>query len=173
MDRLNAVLSDRAYWDHIRKIEMLEKSRPFCRHTFGHMLSVARITYILMLEERGFEEWVRRNQFASHATGKEVVYTAGLLHDIGRWEEYRTGECHATSSSRYAKALMAKHGYSSQEANTVARAIETHRSCYAADTVLGTYLQRADQLSRLCFRCRSRHLCKKAHAMETEKGLLY
>ena len=46
-----------------------EKERIFCRHGMEHLLDVARIAYITNLEEGlGIE--------------KDVIYAAGLLHDV-------------------------------------------------------------------------------------------
>lgn len=57
----------------------------------------------------------------------EVLRLAVLLHDIGRAEERRTGECHAEISAREAGSLLREAGYNEQRIRIVQKAILTHR----------------------------------------------
>ncbi|GAA4719069.1 HD domain-containing protein [Brevibacillus fulvus] len=57
----------------------------------------------------------------------EVLRLAALLHDIGRAEERRTGECHAEISAREAGGLLKSEGYGEALIATVQKAILTHR----------------------------------------------
>ena len=71
MYRLNEVVHHWIYQDYYGRIKRLEKERIFCCHQMTHFLDVARIAYIKNLEENlGFE--------------KDVIYTAAVLHDIGK-----------------------------------------------------------------------------------------
>ena len=76
MHRLNVVVHHWIYQDYYGRIKRLEKERIFCRHQMTHLLDVARIAYIKNLEENlGFE--------------KDVIYTAAVLHDIGKSFQYK------------------------------------------------------------------------------------
>ena len=55
-----------------------EKDRIFCKHGIEHLLDVARIAYIENLEQ-------------NCGVSKEWIYTAALLHDIGRFLQYSKG----------------------------------------------------------------------------------
>jgi len=134
------------------------------------MLSVARITYILMLERGEFDEWVEKNLLGNHRRGKELIYLTALLHDIGRWEEYLTGESHSMISARYAREFLKLLGFSAPEIEICALAIEEHRSTCTPMTVLGTYIQEADKLSRECWKCAAKSMCKNIGKMRTRFG---
>lgn len=57
----------------------------------------------------------------------ELLRLAALLHDIGRAEERRTGECHAEISAREAAGLLKTEGYGEELIAKVQKAIITHR----------------------------------------------
>lgn len=57
----------------------------------------------------------------------QVLRLAVLLHDIGRAEERRTGECHAEISAREAFDLLHESGYEETTIQKVQRAILAHR----------------------------------------------
>lgn len=56
-----------------------------------------------------------------------VLRLAALLHDIGRAEERRTGECHAEISARECEPLLREENYDDQLIAAVKKAILTHR----------------------------------------------
>lgn len=56
-----------------------------------------------------------------------ILRLAALLHDIGRAEERRTGECHAEISARLAEALLREEGLAEDLIARVQRVILTHR----------------------------------------------
>ena len=78
VDRADQILFHPKYQYALEQIEKWEKERQFCRHGIGHFLDVARLTYIHCLE-------------AGVDVGKDVVYAAALLHDIGRYRQYEAG----------------------------------------------------------------------------------
>ena len=55
----------------------------------------------------------------------QVVRTAGLLHDIGRAEQARTGVCHAEAGARQAREILQAN--SEEFVAAVVHAIATHR----------------------------------------------
>lgn len=65
MNRIENILSDDSYKSYISDIENKEKNRKFCCHGMEHCLDVARIAYIINLEEK---------------TGidKDLIYAAAL-----------------------------------------------------------------------------------------------
>ncbi|MFQ9392946.1 MAG: HD domain-containing protein [Lachnospiraceae bacterium] len=74
-------LKDPLYRTCLSKIALFERDRIFCGHDMAHFLDVARLAYIFNLEENlGIE--------------KEEIYTAALLHDVGRFVQYEDGTPH-------------------------------------------------------------------------------
>ena len=51
MERVNRIWRHRTYQECLEKIRAHEETREFCRHTPEHFLDVARLTYMLALEE--------------------------------------------------------------------------------------------------------------------------
>lgn len=162
--RVRAILNSPTYQDHLDKNSIEEKERPFCRHHFEHLLDVARITYILILEEG--------NPFIS----REMSYAAGLLHDIGRWNEYREAIDHAQYSAELAEPILEDAGFSKAETGLIKKAIAEHRlkdepSIHRSPLSLA--LSRADSYSRLCFSCEASRDCNKIDQQPTRDSLQY
>ena len=40
--------------------------------------------------------FIKEHNLSGRLAAKEVIYAAGLLHDIGKWQEYKTGIDHAS-----------------------------------------------------------------------------
>lgn len=170
MCRINAILKNSFFKECVRLNKVREKNRRFCCHDRQHLIDVARICYILMLEEQ------TTGMLIPGLGGKkaqEVIYAAGLLHDIGRWQQYDTGEDHAVVSARLATGILKDAGFSGPEIEITTRAIYRHRSGSTGGGVLGEYLRRADDLSRPCWKCEVRDECKKIDRMPVSGGLLY
>jgi len=164
MDRINKIIFNQDYLFYLQKNEAEEESRTFCTHHFEHLLTVARLTYLLLLEE-GFPFITR-----------EMAYAAGLLHDIGRWHQYRANTDHAEYSAELAKPILDEAGFSEAESRLILKAIERHRIPYCHDphrVPLNRALKKADSLSRLCFRCNVREECKKLEAQPQKERLIY
>jgi uncharacterized protein len=150
MKRVNKILSSLDYTLYLQKNERAEEGRVFCKHSFEHSLEVARLTYIILLDNN--EVFISR----------EMAYAAGLLHDIGRWQQYETGEDHAATSARLAAPLLEAAGFSRSESDLILKAIRQHR--LKADngehrSPLSMALCQADAYSRICFRCSVRDEC--------------
>ena len=93
MRRVHAIEESFAFRGHMRRIEDAEQAREFCKHGMTHLLDVARIAWIFNLERGlGFD--------------REVVYAAALLHDLGRSEQYATGEDHDVAGARIAADIL-------------------------------------------------------------------
>ena len=164
MKRINALLNNPAYLDHIEKNHVAERDRSFCRHHFDHLLDVARITYILVLEGG--------NPFIS----REMSYAAGLLHDIGRWNEYREAGDHAQYSAEMAEPILTDAGFTDAEKGLIKKAISEHRLKVKTSehrSPLSIALSRADSFSRLCYRCEASKMCRKFDCQPTRDFLKY
>ena len=71
MDYVARLLEDKTYQGLLRELENLEAGRIYCRHGFEHLMDVARLCWITVLENK-------------IDISKEEVYLAALLHDIGK-----------------------------------------------------------------------------------------
>ncbi len=164
MEKINKILNDRRFWEYVEKNNNAEKNRRYCKHSFEHLLSVARIAYILLLEKGLGSDFSR-----------ETVYASGLLHDIGRWKEYETGEDHALLSAQLSSEILKEAGFEKSDITSIIGAIKEHRSSedIIKRTLLGDILHRADTLSRACWQCPARESCYKYDKMPAGQGLLY
>ena len=147
MERVNCILEDADFIRYIAKNKESEKERIFCHHDLNHLLDVCRISWILNLEEE-------------LSIDKEKIYAAGLLHDIGRWMEYETGQDHAVVSGELAEGILDRCGFSDDEKAYIVEAIKSHRK-KEHSTDLSRILYRADKLSRPCFNCEAIGQCKR------------
>ncbi|MCL2336841.1 MAG: HD domain-containing protein [Firmicutes bacterium] len=184
LHRVEQILTDSLYAQWVAKNVALEKERPFCGHDWQHMLDVARIAYILVLEDVLLADllledaavdalpaaWAGRRETDA---AKELIYAAGLLHDIARWQEYETGVDHALAGSLLAGPVLERAGYDDAERELIVTAIREHRGGGQEASPLGQYLCQADDLSRPCARCGVRGECHKIHRMPAASQLLY
>ena len=162
MPRVNDILQHKGYEDYCRKNKLAEEQRIYCRHGSDHGVTVARIAYIHLLEEQMGAGLVEARPL------KEIVYAAGILHDIGRWVEYQTQEDHALVGSRLAIPILRECGFTDAEIETITLGILEHRRTpEETSTSLGQALARADDWARDCRNCLSRGTCYKyTKAME-------
>ena len=147
MPAVDAIRRHPDFVDHMKRIHRAELSREFCCHGIDHLLDVARIAYIRVLE--------RKMPFR-----KETVYAAALLHDLGKAEQYEHGEPHEVAGARVAtNILMDIDGFSALEKTAIVAAVAQHR-CFADDaSPLGKLLYEADKVSRPCYACVARERC--------------
>ena len=129
-------------------IERAEENRLFCLHDTEHSLAVARIAYIINLEnELGYD--------------KECIYAMALLHDIGRCREYEEGIPHHEAGSVLAFDILKACDFSEEEIYDITSAISNHKKL-SKDTSrreLKYILYKADKLSRNCFECKMYNEC--------------
>lgn len=147
MERINQIVRNEKYKLHLAKIAGYEKERVFCHHDTSHFLDVARIAMIL-------------NEQDAYEISKEYIYAAALLHDIGRWQQYETGEDHAKASAKLAPEILVESGFQVAEINEITEAIASHRDSEVAEQRnLKGILYRADKLSRPCYFCQAESDC--------------
>ena len=102
LEKVNAILKNHKFCTYLSKINKLEENRQYCKHDLQHLLDVARIVYIKVLEEN------------IHVK-KEIIYAAALLHDIGRWQQYEEGISHELASVKLAKDILNECGFNNEE----------------------------------------------------------
>lgn len=167
MNRINAIYTHPLYRQKFLALQEREKDRFFCRHTMEHFLDVARLMYIRNLEEQA-------------GLPKELIYAAALTHDIGRNEQYVSGESHEKAGARMAGEILKECGFQEDEIQKIQTAILAHRDSKGteggkdgrqeeADTEkLLQYLYWADKKSRNCFSCPA---CEECSWSEEKKNL--
>jgi uncharacterized protein len=164
VERVNVIIADPEYRGYLKKNSDAEQNREFCTHHFEHLLSVARITWLLLLEE------------GTPHISREIAYAAGLLHDIGRWRELEDGIDHAVYSAELAEPLLKRAGFSEAESALIRKAIVQHRSKSEAVghiSPLSNALRKADKYERTCFFCNARHQCNKVETQPHRNKLIY
>lgn len=148
MQRVNKVAEHPLYNYHLKKNIDMEKDRKFCHHNLQHFLDVARVAYIIALEEE-------------LDISKEIIYTTALLHDIGKWQQYLDGRDHAMASAIIAEEILHKCNFDDEEIQMILNAIKKHRKGDNLITPLERVLYEGDKKSRLCPQCSSIDKCKR------------
>ncbi len=141
MERLEQIWRHPLYQDCLMKNRAAEADRRFCRHNMEHFLDVARIGWIMVLEE-------------GLAVSKELLYAAALLHDIGRFRQYEEKIPHEVAGVELASRILCDCAFTQDEQREILDAISGHRSKTGnTRSMLGEVLCRADKASRPCFSC--------------------
>lgn len=146
MERYQRVAEHRTLQFYMEKIAELEQERIFCHHDWEHLLAVARIAYILVLE-KGLN------------LSKDCVYGAALLHDIGKAAQYTRGIPHEIEGARLAREILIDCGYQEEEIIAITEAILAHREYHNDGSPFEKILYRADKLSRPCRDCQAATEC--------------
>ena len=165
MHKIHAIMTDERFIEKIKYIEEKEKTRIFCGHGYEHILSVARIAYILSLE----------NNLCDDIIDKETIYAAALLHDIGRAQDLKNDSDHRMESAIIAEEILRDAGFSNESVEMICYAIRKHG--VSTDKLEENYdklawlLYRADKKSRNCFICKASEECywseeKKTHFID-------
>ena len=90
----------------------------------------------------------------------DVLITACLLHDVGRWMQYKEGIPHEKAGVMLAEEILIDCGYEPEECSDILEAIGNHRNAGIKDEKnLSGLLYRADKLSRACFACGAESEC--------------
>lgn len=129
--------------DYIMYLELnteAEKERTYCHHNIQHALDVARVAYIIALEN-------------GYNLKKELIYTAALLHDIAKWKQYKEKVDHAAEGAALAWEILKDIGMEEQDTWMIVDAIRSHRIKGEKTSLLGEVLYKADKDCRLCVKC--------------------
>ena len=169
MHRINKIIKHRLYQECIDKIRGYEKDRIFCKHDPIHFMDVCRLAEIDWLQCRleeselknGAEGIISEEQKTElQRIKKEWLYACGLLHDIGRWQEYEKGIRHEIASAEMAPEILRDCGFSQKEIEEIIPAIRNHRNKEISEEIsLSGFLYRADKKSRPCFLCEAEREC--------------
>jgi len=147
MERIDKILNHEVFLENLRQNKTAEAERCFCRHDMSHFLDVARIGMILNLKEQ-------------QGVPEELIYAAGLLHDIGKHRQYSQGIPHEEASAGIAPDILRDCGFDEKETDVIVQAILRHRdSASAGAEGLQGILYRADKASRPCFVCEAEKDC--------------
>lgn len=170
MKRVERIRNHPLYISNQQRIDEMEVNRIFCCHGVNHSLDVARILYILVLEQ-GF------------SYDKDIIYATALLHDIGRGLQYEENVSHHEAGARMAKDILRDCDFNEDEIAMITHAIAGHHmgrtySEYSNDNELQhcpisqsdcgkqdddsmftDLFYKADKLSRNCFDCKASEEC--------------
>ena len=146
LDKVNKILNNPLFKECLNKNVDTEKNRQFCKHDLSHFLDVARISYILVLEN-------------DINVDKETVYAAAILHDIGKWKQYSKQVPHEIASAEIAEQILKQCGYNEENIKVIINSILSHRIDKNADVNFNSILYKSDKISRNCFNCKSQELC--------------
>ncbi|MGK0465997.1 HD domain-containing protein [Clostridium sp.] len=144
--KINLIIENHIFQKNMLSIEVFEKHREFCKHDLQHFLDVARIMYIMNLE----------NIFN---LPKHIIYATALLHDIGRAKQYENGTPHDIASVQIAKNILLQCKYDTREINEILEAITKHRNNLGNPNTLPYLLYKCDKLSRNCLNCKATVNC--------------
>ena len=146
LELTNKIIKNKRFRSLVSELEELERDRIFCGHDMEHFLNVARIAVILC-KENGIE------------ADCDIIYSAALLHDIGRTEEYRSGTPHDKASAVIAAEILDEINCPPDRKHEIISLISSHRTTDNVKTELETIFYRADKRSRLCFCCKAKDKC--------------
>lgn len=142
----NRIIVNPLYREKMQKLGELERERIFCKHGIDHSLDVARIALIVCME-RGVP------------AEPDLIYSAALLHDIGRCEEYVSGIPHDVAGLEIAGKILDETGCGENMKAEILELIAGHRAA-EGENVLVEIFCTADKKSRLCFCCSAQNECK-------------
>lgn len=142
----NRILINETYRTELDKLRELEKDRVFCGHDIEHFLDVARITMIICTE-KGIDVM------------PDLIYSASLLHDIGRSREYTENVPHHMAGMEIAEKILDEVNCCEDMKKKILSLVLNHSNRENEKDSLESIFYTADKKSRLCFACKSRNIC--------------
>lgn len=168
MTKINKILNHELYISSLDKISRYEDKREFCKHDRKHFLDVCRLAYQFYLENDELQSQTEYDKFQI----KEMIYAAGLLHDIGRWKEYETGISHDIASAGLAEEILSDIDFNHREKNQILQMILHHRNAAVIrEQTLEGLFYKADKASRECFWCPVQTKCNWSREKKNLKML--
>ena len=162
MKRVELLLDDPDYSKYMEynvRRDIMQQN--YCSYSFQHHLDVARIAYILILEQSKLNYFGKEYALEDKPAAKEMIYAAGLLHDVGIWKQYEEGVDHAAFSAKLARDILSRSLFNLHEIDLICQAIYEHENISNEMSFLGEILYRADNLSRVCVKCEHYFSCSK------------
>ncbi len=146
MKNANIILNHKLTQELYQRLDKFELKRIYCVHDLSHSLDVARICYILNLEN-------------NLGIDKDLIYSTAILHDLGRVYEYENIKDHHIASVDIAREILEATDFSQDDKEKIIGAIKNHRNKDQDDPFYQIFYK-ADKLSRDCFNCRSQASCR-------------
>lgn len=146
MKNTNTILKLDFILEKLNNLKKLEDDRIYCRHNLTHFFDVARICYILCLEN-------------NINIKKDLIYTTAILHDLGREDQILNGINHDIASFDLAKKTLEFTDFTNEEKDMILNAISNHRKKIDDYLSFSSIFYKADKLSRDCFNCNSYDTC--------------
>lgn len=146
MERFQKIVWHEKYQKTYERLQQLEKDRKFCGHDMEHFLSVARISYVMILEK-------------NLNISKDLIYATALLHDLGRADQYEKGISHEEAGAALAEEILTDCGYTKEEREFMIRTIRKHRNMEDESESFASIFYHADKLSRDCIHCKAKEEC--------------
>ena len=146
MERFQKIVWHEKYKETYERLQQLEIDRKFCGHDIEHFLSVARISYLMILEKR-------------LPVSKDIIYATALLHDLGRADQYEKGISHEEAGAILAEEILTDCGYTREERKFMTDTILRHRDMKEESESFASIFYRADKLSSDCIHCKARQEC--------------
>lgn len=146
MERFQEIVCHEKYQKTYERLQQLEKDRKFCGHDMEHFLSVARISYLMVLEK-------------GLSISKDMIYATALLHDLGRADQYEKGISHEEAGAILAREILMDCGYEESEINIMINTILKHRDKKDDEESFASIFYHADKLSRDCIHCKAKKEC--------------
>ncbi len=157
MERVHKIISNSRFRNLIEKLNFFEKDRKYCGHGLTHCFDVARIAYIISLEEK-------------LTINKDIIYAASLLHDLGRVTQYESNIPHNIAGAEIAANILKECDFDNNEIIIITDAILCHRKYLSRKKDdIASLLYKADKLSRLCFECISSDTCNWSEEKKNKK----
>ncbi len=151
--RLSFIRHHPLYVSSLHRLEELEKTMDPAKYvgrSREQLLDVARIAYILNLE-------------GGLGLSRDLIYTAALLHDIGKSRQYEEGIPHETASAALAERILSDMpsdlAFTAEEQLQILTAIRGHRKPRSGAGPLESLLYKSDKMSRTCFACPAEPEC--------------
>jgi len=148
MELVQRILQHPKYKEYLKLNAEAEKDRKFCCHNLQHALDVARVAYIISLEN-------------SYNLSKEIIYITALLHDIAKWKQYSEKTDHAEAGAVLAEGILRDIGVQDKDIEMIKDAIKNHRRKDEKVSDLSKVLYDADKSCRICVECEAINECKR------------
>lgn len=160
MEYVNKLLAHPEYLKMLKELETLETERIYCKHDLDHCLHAARIVYILNWEYQ-------------LGISKQAIYLWGLLHDMGRIEEYRNHTSHEVAGVCIARKLLTEIDCPKDLTEYVIKQIASHRQVPAENEGITeeNVFWYGDKKSRNCYVCPTADNCNWDMGKRTNKIL--
>ena len=140
MEKVQMILNHPQFKKYMELNFQAERERKFCHHDIQHSLDVARVSYIIALENK-------------YDLEKEIIYITALLHDIAKWKQYSQKVDHAAEGALLAREILDDLNMKKEDTEMILDAIAKHRKKEGHSTHLSKVLYAGDKSCRQCFNC--------------------